>query len=251
MMTATPVDTIPAIRRTEVKKLAMTEYAWLADQLRSLDDEDWTKPTACDLWDVRAMAGHNLGMMSDFTSFRRLMGRMSAAGEVVKASGVELIDAMTAGQVADTAALSFDELIRRVDETGPLAARWRSQAPWLFRKMPMKEQVGGKPETWRMGYLLHVILTRDPWMHRSDIAIATGRQLVLTADHDGRIVADAVAEWARRHGRPLSLALGGPAGGAFVAGEGGEHIEIDAVEFCRVLSGRGSRSGLLAQEVPF
>jgi len=239
------------ITRTEVESLAATEYVRQADQLRSLDDDDWTKPTVCELWDVRAMAGHNLGMMSDFSSFKRLMGRMFAARKATKASGVKMIDAMTAGQVADTAALSNDELVSRVDEMGPRAARWRSKAPWLFRKMPMKEQVGGKPETWRMGYLLHVILTRDPWMHRADIAVATGRHLVLTPEHDGRIVADVVAEWARRHGQPFSLTLGGPAGGDFVAGEGGERIEIDAVEFCRVLSGRGSRSGLLAQEVPF
>ncbi|MEO6629914.1 MAG: maleylpyruvate isomerase family mycothiol-dependent enzyme [Aquihabitans sp.] len=250
-MTATPVDAIPVITRAEVESLAATEYARLADQLRSLNEDDWTKPTVCDLWDVRAMAGHNLAMMVDFTSFKRLMGRMSAAGKAAKASGVELIDAMTAGQVADTASLSNDELIRRTDETGPRAARWRGKAPWLFRKMPMKEKVGGKPETWRMGYLLHVILTRDPWMHRTDIAAATGHTLVLTPEHDGRIVADVVAEWARRHEQPFSLTLGGPAGGDFVVGEGGERIEMDAVEFCRVLSGRGSRPGLLAQEVPF
>ncbi len=64
-----------------------------------------------------------------------------------------------------------------------------------------------------MGYLLDVILTRDPWMHRVDIARATGRDLVLTPEHDGRIVADVVAEWARRHGQPFTLTLTGPAGG--------------------------------------
>lgn len=46
----------------------------------------------------------------------------------------------------------------------------------------------GKPETWRMEYLLHVVLTHDSWLHRSDIAAATGRPLVLTPDRDGRIV---------------------------------------------------------------
>jgi hypothetical protein len=117
--------------------------------------------------------------------------------------------------------------------------------------MPMKEEVGGKSETWRMGYLLDVILTRDPWMHRVDIARATGRDLVLTPEHDGRIVADVVAEWARRHGRPFTLTLTGPAGGTFVAGNGGESITVDAVEFCRTLAGRADGSGLLTQEVPF
>lgn len=103
-----------------------------------------------------------------------------------------------------------------------------------------------------MGYLLHVILTRDPWMHRVDIARATGRELVLTPDHDGRIIADVVAEWARRHGQPFKLTLTGPAGGAFLSGDGaGERIAIDAVEFCRMLSGRAQGRGLLSQAVPF
>ena len=142
-------------------------------------------------------------------------------------------------QVADHADLSTAELIAKVDEIGPRAARWRAKAPALFRKMPMKEEVGGEPETWRMGYLLDVILTRDPWMHRVDIARATGREMVLTPEHDGRIVADVVAEWARRHGQPFTLTSTGPAGGdvrrrATAASD----ITIDAVEFCRTLSGR-------------
>jgi len=101
-----------------------------------------------------------------------------------------------------------------------------------------------------------VILTRDPWMHRLDLARATGQDLVLTADHDGVLVADVVAEWARRHGQPYQLELTGPAGGSWTSGTGGEEIVMDAADFCRVLSGRpGSDAdpprGLLATQVPF
>lgn len=55
------------------------------------------------------------------------------------------------------------------------------------------------------GYLIDVILTRDPWMHRTDIAEATGAPLVLTAEHDGILVDDVVKEWAARHGSPAPL----------------------------------------------
>ena len=88
-------------------------------------------------------------------------------------------------------------------------------------------------------------------------ARATGRGRGLTAGHDDRLVADVVAELARRYGRPFTLTLTGAAGGEFVAGDGsGEHVTIDAVELCRVLSGRPPldaqpRTGLLATEVPF
>ncbi len=253
-MTATTVDTIPPITRAEAEVLAATEYVRLAEQLRTLDDDDWTRPTDCPLWDVRAMAGHSVGMLSDFTSMRAVMRRMRGATKRAKRSGSALVDAMTSLQVEEHAALTPGELVARVDERGPKAAHWRTNAPSLLRRMPMKETVGGQPETWRMSYLFDTILTRDPWMHRVDIARATGRDLVLTAEHDGRIVADVVAEWARRHGQPFTLTLTGPAGGDFAAGAGagaGEHITIDAVEFCRILSGRATGSGLLTQEVPF
>jgi hypothetical protein len=61
-----------------------------------------------------------------------------------------------------------------------------------------------------------MIITRDPWMHRLDLARATGQDLVLTADHDGVMVADVVAE--RRHGQPYRLELTGPAGGSWRSG---------------------------------
>jgi uncharacterized protein (TIGR03083 family) len=249
-MMAVGVETIPPVSQAEAELLAATEYRRVAEQLRSLGEDDWRQPTDCALWDVRAMAGHSVGMMSDFTSLRSVMRRMRAATKAAKAAGGPLVDSMTAMQVAESSTLTSAELVARVEEVGPRAAHWRTHAPRLLRRMPIEETVGGRPETWRIGYLLDTILTRDPWMHRVDIARATARDLVLTPDHDGRIVADVVAEWARRHAQPFTLTLTGPAGGQFTAGDG-EHITIDAIEFCRTLSGRASGSGLLTQEVPF
>jgi uncharacterized protein (TIGR03083 family) len=252
MMTATPTETIPPITRVEAQTLAATEYARLVELLRALSTDDWAKPTDCPLWDVRAVAGHCVGMMCDFTSFRSLTRRMLVATKAAKRAGGPMIDSMTALQVADNAQLSTADLIARAEENGPKAARWRTKVPAPFRRMPMKQEVGDKRETWRMGYLLDTILTRDPWMHRVDIAGATGRDLVLTPEHDGRIVADVVAEWSRRHAAPCTLALTGPAGGDFVVGDGsGEGMAMDAVEFCRTVSGRSEARGLLATEVPF
>jgi uncharacterized protein (TIGR03083 family) len=251
MMTATRVETIPPITRAEVERLARSEYARVAEQLRSLTAGDWSKPTDCPLWDVRAMAGHSTGMLATFTGYRTLMREMTTATKAAKRTGEPMIDALTAKQVADHAGLSTSEVIDKVDQVGPRAARWRATRPTLFRRMQIKEEVGGEKETWRMGYLLDIILTRDPWMHRVDVARATGREMALTPEHEGRIVADVVAEWARRHGTPFTLALTGPAGGTYVSGDNGEHITIDAIEFCRTLSGRATGTGLLTQEVPF
>lgn len=251
-MTTTDISAIPPITRTDAERLAADEYARFAEQLRALSEDDWTRPTDCPLWDVRAIAGHSVAMMGDFTSFRSMMRRMNASSKRAKRMGEPMVDSMTALQVADTAGLTPDQLIARIDQNGAKAARWRAKAPSLLRRMPMKQEVGGEVETWHMAYLLDTILTRDPWMHRVDISRATGRDMVLTAEHDGHLVADVVAEWARRHGQPFTLELTGPAGGLFAGGDrSGEHITTDAIEFCRTLSGRATGDGLMTQEVPF
>jgi hypothetical protein len=145
---------------------------------------------------------------------------------------------------------STEGLVAAPRATAPRALAGRRRTPAFMRAVPITP---GPPfeGRWKLGYLLDTIYTRDTWMHRVDIARATGAELVLTPEHDGRIVADVVAEWARRHGRPFTLHLEGPAGGSFTTGTGGEQISIDAVEFCRMLSGRATGGGLLTQEVPF
>ena len=84
-------------------------------------------------------------------------------------------------------------------------------------------------------------------MHRVDITRATGAELVLTPEHDGRLVADLVSDWASTHVDPFVLELTGPAGGTFVRGDVVVPTRIDAVEFLRVVSGRGTGDGLLAR----
>jgi hypothetical protein len=170
-----------------------------------------------------------------------------------KRRGGLFIDALTAVQVEERSAMAPTEIVARFAARWPKALAGRRRTPFFVRRrpMPVEQLVDGRPEVWSIGYLVDVILTRDPWMHRVDIVRATGAEHRLTADHDGRLVADVVAEWAGRHGQPYSLRLTGPAGGSWSRGAGGESIELDAVEFCRAVSGRRRATGLLAVQVPF
>ena len=245
---STDIADVRPIERPEATALAEREVARMAAALRALSPEDWTRSTDCPEWDVRAMAGHVLGMTETFSGLGRFTSTMRAGGK--RAGDGPFIDGLTAVQVDATAELGTAALVDRLEAVGPVAARWRARRR-LMRHIPMKEEVGGAKETWRMGYLVDIVLTRDTWMHRSDIANATGKPMELTVDHDGRIVADAAAEWGRRHGQPCTLHLTGPVGGTFVQGDGGPELTIDAVDFCRILSGRGTGEGLLAQQVPF
>jgi uncharacterized protein (TIGR03083 family) len=238
----------PVLDRATAMRLAATEYGRFADLLRMLGPGDWTRPTDCPDWDVRAMAGHALGMAQMVAAVRSFVAQNAAAA---RAGGG--IDALTSVQVRKTAHLSPDELVDRFADVGPRAARGRQRLSRTLGRLPLPEAqvVGEQRERWRFGFLFDVVLTRDTWMHRTDISRTVGRELELTAEHDGVLVADVVAEWAQRHGRPYRLRLTGPAGGEWAAGESGEELELDAVDFCRLLSGRGKGAGLLSQQVPF
>jgi uncharacterized protein (TIGR03083 family) len=194
------------------------------------------------------MACHVLGATESHGSIREMAHQMRAYR---KAKSGPMIDAMTALQIRDRADLSPAEIVNAFEQAAPRSVRARRRMPGLLRRMPMKVDPPFDNDGWRLGYLMDVIYNRDAWMHRVDVSRAIGREMVLTSDHDGRLVADIVVEWARRHGQPFTLTLTGPAGGVYVSGQGGETFELDAVEFCRILSGRAQGSGLLSTEVPF
>jgi uncharacterized protein (TIGR03083 family) len=247
----------PAIKRPTTMRLAQTEYERVSETVEALRPDDWSRPTDCPAWDVRQLVAHIAGM-AKFVSTPLELGRQLRAAKARRQDGQPLVDAQTAVQVDERRHLGPDQLAAELRRVGPRGAAGRRRIPGVVRRLRMPEPqiVNGAPETWSIGYLTDVILTRDAWMHRLDIARATGRPPVLTADHDGAIVADVVAEWARRHGRPYRLTLTGPAGGSWASGSDGEDIAMDAADFCRVLSGRPtsdgtSPSGLLTTQLPF
>lgn len=237
----------PALDRPTAMRLAATEYTRFLHHLQQLSPGDWAQPTGCPGWDVRAMAGHVVGMAEMAASVRETIRQLVAA----KRRGGVPIDALTAIQVEKEAHLGTAELIELCAQIGPRAARARKRTPGFVRNrtLPERQQVGDRLEPWTFGYLLDVILTRDVWMHRIDIARATGQPLHVTPEHDGVIVADVVDEWAGRHGEAFALELTGVAGGAWPGP--GEPVVADALDFCRALSGRGEVEGTRGTYVPF
>lgn len=227
--------------------LAGEEYRRLDDLLRALRPDEWGRPTDCEEWDVRAMVAHLVGAAAAAASPRELV-RQSVRGRRLRADG-DLVDKMNAVQVAERSDRAPERLIADLTAAGERAVGARSRIPRLLLalRLPFGPPLGTKP----LGYLMGRIYTRDAWMHRMDISSATGHQPVLSGEHDGRIVADVVAEWAARHGSPYSLTLTGPAGGTWARPGRGPSYTLDAVEFARIMSGRGSRDGLLATTVPF
>lgn len=233
-------------------RLAATEYRRFADTLERLTPEQWAAPTDCPGWDVRAMAGHVLGMTQMAASLREMARQQLASKRRAKRDGGQLIDALTALQVEKNAPLSASQVVEQLHRVGPRAAKGRRRTPWFVRGRTMldAQRVGDAEEWWTFGYLLDTILTRDPFMHRIDIAQATGTSMQATPGHEGVIVDDVVRDWAQRHGAPYTLELTGPAGGRWQRGDG-EQLTLDAFEFCRAVSGRAAATGLLTHQVPF
>jgi hypothetical protein len=94
--------------------------------------------------------------------------------------------------------------------------------------------------------VLDVIFNRDLWMHRLDLARATGRPSVL-GDHDHQIVAQVVRDLARGWSAvPVALELTGPAGGGWLLGSGDPVavVRAEAVAYMRALAGRDDEVAL-------
>lgn len=248
--TTVRVTDVAPISHREGMALARTEYERFTDVLRHLQPDDWSKQTVCTDWNVKQLVAHVVGFAESNASFRVFVGGMISGRKRSAQKGYDhFIHGMNEVQVEQREHLPPAQLVSRWNEIWPKALKGRKRFPPFMRPIPVDfgPPIGKQP----MGsYLMDVVFTRDTWMHRIDICRAAGLDPVLTADHDGRLIEDMVAEWARVHALSFTLHLEGPAGGTFVSGHGGEELTLDAVDWIWTLSGRATGSGLLTKELP-
>jgi uncharacterized protein (TIGR03083 family) len=249
MTTIRDVRSIERIGHDEAMRLAAVENQKFGELLRAIASGDWSKPTDCVLWDVRAMAAHVVGSAAGQASPREFIRQKRAGKPVMAELGSPFWwDGMNEVQVRERASLTTDELIAEWDATSSKAVRARTKLPrFIANRKLLDLPVVGKQS---VAYLFDVGFTRDVWMHRVDIAHALGYGLDFDAAHDARLMEDLVAEWASVHDVPFTLHLTGPAGGSFRNGEGGEVVTIDAVEFLRTLAERAHGDGILSNPLP-
>jgi uncharacterized protein (TIGR03083 family) len=141
-------------------RLGATEYQRCAELLCSLEDRAWTLPTACPDWDVRQLAAHMLGMVEMAASIRE-GGRQRRAATV---NGELDIDRLTALQVNERSEWTGPAISDRFAARARKAVTGRRMTPGFIRRRTMIGGViNGVEEPWALGYLIDVILTRDPW----------------------------------------------------------------------------------------
>jgi uncharacterized protein (TIGR03083 family) len=230
-------------RETDAREVALAAYARLVELLERLAPADWERPTECDGWSVAAMVGHVIGAGKAGASLRQSLRQQWHGKRHAARFGGNSLDAANDLQVREHAGLLPAERIGALREVAPAAVDGRLGLPRVLRRLSVPLDAGGStasgmPRRLILGELMDVIYTRDVWLHTIDISRATSATHEPDPQLDGRIVEDVVAEWAQRHGEPVRVVLAGPAGGRFRQGTGGPTLHLDAVEFCRILSGR-------------
>jgi len=245
-MTQQPLDTGPRGRiapGAEADLLATAVYASLLTDIADLSAGDWARSTDCAGWTVRDVVAHLVGAAQGHASMPTFMRQYVWGMRHRRAFGGSSLDAMNQHQIDGQQGHSTDTLVQQLVELAPRAVAGRSRRARLLGWAPIGiEEAGswseGTPTKTTMAELCAVVLTRDVWAHRLDLTRAMGKQATLDHRVDGRIVADLVADWANRHGQPVTLTLTGDAGSTFMIGTAGETLTLDALDFARLMAGR-------------
>jgi uncharacterized protein (TIGR03083 family) len=186
--------------------------------LRSLSEDDWSRPTDLPGWDVRAVAAHLAHLESE------LAGNAQADVDVPEANHIlSLMGAYTERGPIARSGWTTDEIIDELE---------RSCAKRLveLRADPPTDPKGSPPLTpGGIGWTWETLLSNRPvdvWMHEQDIRRAVGRPGGL----DGAGAAHAAGVFARGLGYVVGKRVAPPPGTSVVLDVTGAHLVHTAVE---------------------
>lgn len=234
---------IQPLSRGRYAGLARAELAAFLALLDQLEGADWEKPTACTLWSVRDLVAHQAGHAQMGSGLAGFIAQANPRlTRPYRKRGMSTLDALNQAQVDRRRDLPIEQVIAELRDGTARSIVSRGRMTWPARRVPVPvPPVGLMP----VGTLFDRIMPRDMWIHRLDIADATGKPFAQTVEHDGVMVAQVVADAARHVGKKaptlgVTLRLAGPAGGAFRLTNGTERVELamDVPDFMRRTSDR-------------
>jgi uncharacterized protein (TIGR03083 family) len=228
---------LPQADRDQAAATGAAEGRAVVALLRHLGDDDWERPTDCAEWDVRTLVSHLVAQCEDNISIATMLRRDLTRR--LRYPGKAGIDGHMAVQVDDHRTETGPVLASRFAQLWPRAIQARRRRPEPLRRAKISSGTPGTPRI-SAGYLLDVIYNRDLWMHRLDLARATGQPFIIS-DHDRLIVEQAIRDLALGwQAGPIMLELTGPAGGTWLIGSGDPMavIRAEATAYMRALSGR-------------
>lgn len=233
--TAIRLENLPPLTTVEWAELARSVDDHLLETLAGLSPEEWDRPTECEPWKVHDVVAHIVAWDEATISQREFVRQTWHGYRRRKDYNGNPLDAQNQFQVDERAAHTPTRLLDDLRALTPKFHKAKRRLATVGRVLPFKQNFSG---TWvTLGYAVTTIIGRDHFMHHIDICRATGHPFEPNAD-EIRIAHDAVREWSERAQANATLELSGPAGGTFVRGPGTTTISADAIDFCRVISGR-------------
>jgi len=243
------VADIAPLSHKEAGSMARGEVDRFIALLETLSAADWSKPTYCPLWNVQQMVSHQAGAYAGYAKWAEFKRQWAPIPQ--PKPGQMAVDAINDIQVADRAGATPAQLIAELREVGPKAIANRQRMPALVRGLrfdmslfliawrpsdilgAMRSPYGQTAVSFnrkeqdfqglmRLDYITDLVYIRDTWMHRIDICLATGRKMVLTNEHDGRMTALVM----RDLGEQLKGVLGGKTVAYDIPGLGGGCFKI-------------------------
>jgi uncharacterized protein (TIGR03083 family) len=211
----------------------------LIDEAVRLADDQWQVVTECPRWTVFDIVAHVTAAMQNAANpvlwvTDGVRGKLRHPHDAFLDAANEIGINRRRGHTVSQLVADFRGLINS------------AEPPRLMRWVPVP--VGGLPPHADVTYLVDVVLARDTWLHRYDVARATGGSVDPDPTSD-EVVAQVVRDLARAwKGPDLVLDLTGPEGGTWLLGTRPDApvVALPAVEFLRHLSGRVARADLLA-----
>lgn len=243
--TLTHATDIPPVTAADGRRLGVAQRTALLHELERLDASEWPARTECPRWRVREMAAHVVAAAENTAAPLRMVAGM--AWGPLRHRGDPPLDAMNELGIDRRREAPAEQILDDLRRVIPLAI-----APRWFRPLPLAG--GGLRPGTTGATLLEVIVVRDTWLHRHDIARATGRD-TLTEPTDAEVVAQVVRDLARDwRGPAIALTLTGPEGGSWRFGRtptsttnpsttnppnsAETSVSLPAVDYLRHLSGR-------------
>ena len=237
------------ITRKEARVLAAAEFEKFAALAASLTPDEWATDTDCVGWDVRKMVLHVLGSADAQASPRVFLHQLRRGLPLNKEiESHHWVDGLNELQIRERSGLTDVEVVAQIQAVGTKAVKGRfgTPLPMRYTPVPFGEPIGWKP----VNYLLEVGFTRDVWAHRIDIHAPSAVPWHWTPPTTDAWSPTSSPSGRRSTEKPFELLLTGTAGGTFSQGNGGEQVEMDALDFIRTLAGRLSGTGVMQHPLP-
>ncbi|HEX3196666.1 MAG TPA: maleylpyruvate isomerase N-terminal domain-containing protein [Propionibacteriaceae bacterium] len=214
--------------------------------LVDIKPDQWSLPTDCTRWDVRAIVVHLIATAEAQASAIEFVPQAVVGSRLTKQiGGIYPVDGLNEAGLRARRHLKPDELPKLWSSVAANSLRARRRMPKPIRALPLLRLA---PKYWKpLGYLYDIGFTVTCGCTESTSAAPSGAPSTPQPTTMGRIVADIIAEWATTHKDPFTLKLTGPAGGTYSRDPvpTADRLEIDAIDCCRILSGRGTPVGVL------